>query len=104
MAILTLLSPETAHAQRGPNKPKKRATRLEASRAPDPGPPVRDDIKRKPTTTGALTQLSSADTLFALFNPLAAETEDEAKEKTPETPIDKKRPGFRGLLLLKFSW
>ena len=107
MAFWAFITPDTAHAQGGPTKTndaKQNATRLEASRRPAPGPPVREEIKRKPTTTGALTQLSSADTLFQLFNPLAPDAEAKAEENTPETPIDKKRPGFRGLLFLKFSW
>jgi len=103
-ALLAVVATESAHAQRGNYKLPASSTRMEARRSVAPGPPVRAGIKREPRTTGALVNLSNADTLFELFNPLAEEQENEAEENTPETPIDRKRPGFRGLIFLKFSW
>ena len=103
-ALLAFIAVESAHAQRGSYQRTKSSTRLEARRSAAPGPPVRADVKVKPTTTGAFVKLSNADTLFELFNPLAEEQEGETEENTPETPIDRKRPGFRGLIFLKFSW
>lgn len=69
-----------------------------------PGAPVRLDLKRGPNVSGAFTKLSNTDTMFELFNPLAPESAGKAEDNMPATPIDKKRPGFRGLIFLKFSW
>lgn len=103
-ALLSFIAVESAHAQRGSYQRAKSSTRLEARRAPTAGPPTRADMKARPNTTGAFVKLSNADTLFELFNPLAEEQEGETEENTPETPIDRKRPGFRGLIFLKYSW
>ena len=77
---------------------------MDATRPAAPGPPVRLDIKREPSVTGPLTKISNTDALFELFNPLAPKSAGKAEDNMPATPIDKKRPGFRGLIFLKFSW
>ena len=104
LLFLAVVTVNSAHAQRGVNKSRKQATRLNASRTAAPGPPVRLDIKRGPDVSGALTRMSNTDALFELFNPLAPESAGKAEDNMPATPIDKKRPGFRGLIFLKFSW
>lgn len=102
--LLAFVAVGSAHAQRGNYQRTNSPTRLEARRAPAAGPPVRTDVKAAPRATGAFVRLSNAETLFELFNPLAEEQEGETEENTPETAIDRKRPGFRGLIFLKVTW
>ncbi len=100
---LAFLSAATCHAQRGTMKPES-AARMQASRVAPPGPPVRIETEREPTAFGVASKLSNADAMFELFNPLAPADPAKEKENIPETPIDKKRPGFRGLIFLKLTW
>ncbi|MFT4586732.1 MAG: hypothetical protein ACI8QF_000818 [Limisphaerales bacterium] len=104
LLFFVFFTASSAHAQRGVRTSRKPATEMSASRPAVPGPPVRLGIERGPSVTGPLTKISNTETLFELFNPMAPQSAGKAEDNMPATPIDKKRPGFRGLIFLKFSW
>ena len=83
--------------------PRKKLQAVARRDARPPGPPV---VKTKPerVRSGILVQLSETENLLTLVNPFAPESAGNGEKNVPETPISKRRKGFRGLKFFEVTF